>query len=172
LQWTCPCDVTYSIFTTSISANKSLQLSEEEILGAVEKLENLELKKNKQGLYESSMKEFSVKGYGITINSITRGDVNKDGLEDAFVFITNCGASCGSTFIAVINKDKSVPDAFLINDPEEGIVTAGATQSEIKKITIKNGIIAINANVANADGSLLPVLINYELIGKKLIKVK
>jgi len=142
----------------------SQQLSDIAIISAINKLEGIQFKQNAQGTYAATRPG----GQNYTINLITKGDLNGDGFQDAVVSGLGCGASCGSTFIVVINKNGNSTGAFFV-DPG-GFVMSGANQYGIKNISINNGILTINANIYNgASTTVLPL--NYKLVGENLVKI-
>ena len=141
-------------------------LSNDKIIDSIEKIFNAEFTKNDQGKYEAISEQTQSSSY---INSITKGDLNNDGIEDAFVWGTGCGASCGSFFIVVINHNENLVDSFSVS-PED-FVMSGAAQYAVKDISIDSGIISINARVPNFDGTTVDSVFNYHLVGNNLSKI-
>jgi hypothetical protein len=151
-------------FIGSADAITLNQLSDTTIINAINKLYKLQFTKNTQGSYESS----STLGGSDYINSITRGDINGDGMQDAFVYWTHCGASCGSSFTIVINKNDS--SASALDVIPEGIVISGASQSSINKVIINSGTITINADIYQMGGTASNLDLTYKLVGSNLVK--
>ncbi len=104
---------------------------------------------------------------GFDIVSVAQGDLNNDGVEDAFVWATWCGASCGSQFVVILGNSTGKPRAFQLpaSLPPEGILTSSANQDHVKSMNIENGILSIN--LENRAETL-----RYRLSGKFLIRVK
>jgi len=152
-------------FTDCPDQTAAKELSDALIINAINKLNGIQLEKNAQGKYEASMPE--IQG-GYNINLITKGDLNGDGFQDAFVWSTVCGASCGSVFTAVINKKDSTVSAF--NVVPEGFVMSSAAQYSVKIINIDSGIIKIKAVVPQFDGTTVDQDLNYKLVGNNLVK--
>lgn len=73
---------------------------------------------------------------------LARGDINKDGFEDAIVAETFCGASCSVNLAVILNQDNKTTKS-VENNYFEGYTAGTAMQSDIEKITIENGIISI-----------------------------
>lgn len=148
--------------------NKSVFLiSEELIIGAVDQLEKISLKKNVDGVYETRIPE--IRG-GYNINFISKGDLNNDGFEDAVVHGTICGASCGSKFTVILGAYRAINSAFSVN--LKGFVSAGASQYHVDNIKIDtDGVVIISFNFPDYQGLINNETSNYKLIGKELIKL-
>lgn len=73
---------------------------------------------------------------------LARGDINKDGFEDAIVAETFCGASCSVNLAVILNMDnkttKTVDEGRF-----EGYTAGTALQSDVQEITIQDGTISI-----------------------------
>jgi hypothetical protein len=74
---------------------------------------------------------------------IAKGDINKDGYEDAILQEINCGASCSISLDVVLNINNTsavlaVSDAF-----EPAYYSSSAAKSELIKILIENGVISL-----------------------------
>lgn len=149
-----------------INQTASQQLSDAVIIDAIDKLEVIKLEKNAQGIYEAKYPEMQG---GYNINLITKGDLNGDRFQDAIIWSTGCGASCGSIFTIIINKNGDLSDVFNV-DPE-GFVTGGAAQYAVKNISIENGIISIKVEIPAFDGSTTNTTLDYKLIGKNLVSL-
>lgn len=105
------------------------------------------------------------------ITSITRGDINNDGYEDALVVEGHCGASCGNSIYIVLNQKNGI--GKLIGVSIDKHISSGASQTSIKNITINDGIVAITAN-GFKDSSNWDTLVTKEFRfdGSNLIEVK
>ena len=105
------------------------------------------------------------------ITSITRGDINNDGYEDALVEEGHCGASCGTSIYAVLNQKNGIGKLIGVNI--DTLVSSGASQTYVKSITIKDRVISITANgfgdSANWDDLVTK---NFRFDGSKLIEIK
>lgn len=77
---------------------------------------------------------------------ITKGDINKDGFEDAIIEASYCGASCSFSFYIVLNKGNNSFDLLedSVSDFENGITFSSAIKSSIDNVKIENGIIYIS----------------------------
>ncbi len=147
--------------------NVTVSLSEESILSAIEKLESVKLQKY-NNLYRSAPEG----GQGISwysLDSITKGDINGDGLEDAFTSSTGCGASCGSAFAVILNQKDTPPKAFRVFPPY--LVASGAAQYSVNNITIHNDTISIEVNIPQFDGQITKSTLNYKLTNENLEKI-
>ena len=142
--------------------NETKVLSEEMIVNRIEILSNIELVKNTKGTYEARQTE----GYSLfTVNTITKGDLNNDGLEDAFVWGTGCGASCGSIFFVVLNQGNNT-DGFTV--APEGFTSSGAGKYSIESAKILNGILSLNIRIPHYDGTSTSSQVEYKLQGNSL----
>lgn len=73
---------------------------------------------------------------------LARGDINKDGFEDAIIAETFCGASCSVNLAVVLNQENK--KAVIAKDNIfEGYTTGTALQSDVQDIKIENGNILI-----------------------------
>jgi len=145
-------------------SNAKTVLSETVIVDSISKSFGVNFTKNAQGKYGTVYSE--TRGAN-SINLITNGDLNSDGLQDSFVWGTGCGASCGSFFFVVINKNGNPAETFFVG-PDD-FVTSGANQYHVKSISIKQGIISIETEIPTFDGSITNATLNYKLVGKKLV---
>ncbi|MES2623539.1 MAG: hypothetical protein V4576_04005 [Patescibacteria group bacterium] len=88
-------------------------------------------------------------GHGeIDIVLTAKGDLNNDGFEDAIVQELWCAASCGKTFVAILNVGGKTK-AFDVTPPD--ITLAGYKQFSINEIDIQDGVVGILANNGTKD---------------------
>ncbi|MEI8062376.1 MAG: hypothetical protein WCG97_03735 [bacterium] len=105
------------------------------------------------------------------ITSITHGDINNDGYEDALVEEGHCGASCGTSIYAVLNQKNGVGKLIGVNI--DSLVSSGASQTYIKSISIKDGVISIKANGFKDSANRNDLVTkNFRFDGRTLIEIK
>jgi hypothetical protein len=141
------------------------EISDILIVNSIDKLEQIQLVKNAQGKYYA---KYPKMGGEYTIGKIVKGDLNGDGLQDAFVWSGVCGGSCGSVFAVVLNNGRAYNFSNL-----DGFVSGGASQYSVKDINITNGLISMKVEIPER-GDLTPTtttILNYKLEGSKLIKI-
>lgn len=99
---------------------------------------------------------------------LAKGDINGDGYEDAIVQKVSCGASCGVALMAVIRNTDGTTRALGAAFPL--LVTSGAAKTEVKSVSIQNGIITITANgFKDIDWNVLTTK-NFVFEGGKLVE--
>ncbi len=161
-------DTNYNQIQNQKLENAAVLLSEENILSAIENLEMIKLQK-----YNNFYRSAPEGGQGIYwygLDSITKGDLNGDGMEDAFVSSTGCGASCSSIFTIVISQKGASPKTFRVFPPY--FVGSGAGQYSTNTITINNGTISIGVNIPQFDGQITRSTLSYKLVNENLEKIK
>lgn len=105
------------------------------------------------------------------ITSITRGDINNDGYEDALVEEGHCGTSCGTSIYVVLNQKNGIGKLIGVNI--DSLVSSGAGQTYIKSITIKDGVISVKANGFKDSTNWNDLVTkNFRFDGSKLIEIK
>jgi hypothetical protein len=152
--------------TQNINIQDVKVLSDSAIISSINKLENVQLVKNAKGVYEAKYPQMAG---GYNVNLISRGDLNGDGYQDAFVWGTWCGASCGSIFTVILNKENGILDTFRV--VPEGFVSSSAAQYGVKNIVINNGIISMQVEIPAYDGLVTNTTLNYKLAGQNLESV-
>lgn len=145
----------------------SEQLSDDVIINAINRFEEIYLIKDlESGVYKAGPSD----GYSsYTVKLIAKGDLNEDGLKDAFVYSRGCGGSCGSSFNVIINKGSSLVNIFRVSP--DGIDKFGAGASSINNITINNGVISIDADIHSYNKSDINSIFTYKLTGGNLVKI-
>jgi hypothetical protein len=138
-------------------------LTEEKIIEAIELSTGRSFEKMETGGYEATNPEDGLH----TITSITKGDLNGDGQEDAFITQRTCGGSCGQTFLVALNQGEN--PLRLIYVVLENYEAGGAGQYGIKDIQIINGVISIKADIHQYDGSSKPWEGYYKFQDEKLV---
>lgn len=161
---------TQTLGTKTVESNEvegsGVQMSDDVIIKTIDKLEGIDLKKESN----SKFYIYSSPTGTHTINLIAKGDLNGDGLQDAIIWADVCGATCSIYFLAVVNNDNNLPEAF--NVVADGILTSSAKRSGVKSIAIKNGIVSINADIFDKfNGDRINQTFNYKLVGKNLVKL-
>ncbi len=152
--------------TQQATPSDNKRLSDTEILSTLSATYNVNFQKTANGSYQG--KFLDNPAGNVSVNSITIGDLNNDGLEDAVVHVTVCGGSCGSQFDAVINGP-TTRDIRLLPD----FTTVSAAQVSVKNISIDQGIISIKYVAPNrGDGAPTPEETRvYKLSGETLVRV-
>lgn len=106
---------------------------------------------------------------------LARGDLNGDGYEDAIVQEMKCAASCSIIPIIVLNEKNLRAKRLPGSDYFSGYNASGAQKTELKAVTIANGIITFVGNgFESPDQSEDPlpwktlVKAQYRLVGNKV----
>lgn len=107
---------------------------------------------------------------------LTRGDINKDGFEDAIIAETFCGASCSINLAIVLNQNNQ-KTVFLENAVFEGYTSGTALKSDINEISINNGDILITGkgldcgyNCTEENWNIVKTL-KYEFIENTIVRI-
>jgi hypothetical protein len=107
---------------------------------------------------------------------LARGDINKDGFEDAIVAETFCGASCSVNLAVVLNQDNK--KTKLVEEGRfEGYTAGTALQSDVQEITIVDGTISITGRgldcgytCTEENWDIIKTL-KYELIDNNIVRL-
>jgi len=151
--------------TDTIQANTNISISDQAVIQALSTAYEVILQKNSRGTYEAKFPPDMRSN--VVVNKIVKGDLNNDKKEDAFVWNTVCGASCGSEFSIVLNGSTS---ALRVLPP--GFTTVGAGQTGVKGVTINLGVITITGEMPSSDGSPVSLeTFQYKLSGDSLVSV-
>lgn len=156
-----------TIVNTSDTAQiiTDIGINDQVVMQALNNAYEVTLQKNPRGYYEAKFPPDMTSN--VVVNKIVKGDLNNDNKEDAFVWNTVCGASCGTEFSIVLNDSTR---AMRIVPP--GLITIGAGQVGVKSITINRGVITITGEMPSSDGSPTPLsTFQYKLSGDSLILV-
>ncbi len=144
----------------------STSLSDEQIISSIEKAEHVKLTKDSNGVYNGPV-EGGI--FIFSVNTIAKGDLNEDGLEDAYVWGTSCGGSCGSGFTLILGHLRG--PLFLKPQPPD-FIGAGAGQYSIESMVIEDGIITIVADTHDyTGGNSKLITLRYVLDGGKLVRI-
>jgi hypothetical protein len=131
---------------STLSPNKTADTDDQEIDNALFAL----IGKDEQPAKKLEFGKYQIfDGHGqISVENMSRGDLNGDGMQDAFVQELWCAASCGQQFALVLKTETGV-QAYKVVPPD--IETAGYKQYTIKSTDIENGRVNIVANNGTKD---------------------
>lgn len=107
---------------------------------------------------------------------LARGDINKDGFEDAITAETFCGASCSINLAVVLNQDNKKA-VLMENAIFEGYTAGTAMKSDISEISINNGDVFITGkgldcgyNCTEEEWEIVKTL-KYEFIDNNIARI-
>lgn len=107
---------------------------------------------------------------------LATGDLNNDTYPDAVVAVAFCGASCSLSLEVVLNTENKSAKA-LDNTTFDGYKSSSATKSDLREVTIENGIISLTGKGLDCDDDCsdekwaVEKTIQYRLEGEKIVRV-
>ncbi len=132
--------------------------------------------KNPQGNKSLTDEQFTNISEDPEAKVLARGDINKDGFEDAIVAETFCGASCSVNLAVVLNQENK-KTMIIENNRFEGYTAGTALQSDVQEVTIENGTISITGRGLDCDYTCSEEIWNviktlkYELIDNNIVRL-